>query len=126
MSTESASFMADSRCYTIAEFGGGLGLMIASKSWPNISTHLRGAIKPGMTAIEVKYVALQAPKALCSGGREAILICENMTDKRLERAEHMRKRKLKLHEELWHHSEDISENTTQPANKGLYWASSRR
>ncbi|KAG5912896.1 hypothetical protein E4U42_001733 [Claviceps africana] len=68
-----------------------IGILVASKSWPELGIHVRGAIRNGLTELELREALLQAT-VYCGApaGLEAFAVAETTLDDMAARGEHVR------------------------------------
>jgi 4-carboxymuconolactone decarboxylase len=73
-----------------------IGMLIALKSWPELSVHTRGALNNGLTEIEIREAILHAT-IYCGvpAGVEAMKIAEKTITDMIEKGEHVRQLKAK-------------------------------
>lgn len=71
-------------------------MLIALKSWPELSVHTRGALNNGLTEIEIREAILHAT-IYCGvpAGVEAMKIAEKTITDMIEKGEHVRQLKAK-------------------------------
>lgn len=68
-----------------------IGMLIALKSWPEFGTHVRGAIRNGLSELEIREAVLHAT-VYCGApaGMEAMKVAERSINEMVERGEHKR------------------------------------
>jgi 4-carboxymuconolactone decarboxylase len=66
-------------------------MLIALKSWPELGVHVRGALRNGLTEVEVREAVLQAT-VYCGvpAGVEAMKVAERTIIEMVEKGEHKR------------------------------------
>lgn len=67
-------------------------MLIALKAWPELGVHVRGAIRNGLTELELREAILQAT-VYCGApaGMEAFKIANRVLDEMAEAGEYLRK-----------------------------------
>ncbi|KAG5919482.1 hypothetical protein E4U53_003986 [Claviceps sorghi] len=68
-----------------------IGILVASKAWPELGIHVRGAIRNGLTELELREALLQAT-VYCGApaGLESFAVAEATLDDMVRRGEHVR------------------------------------
>lgn len=66
-------------------------MLIALKSWPELGVHIRGAIRNGLTEVEIREAILQAT-VYCGApaGVEAMKVAEKAINDMVEKGDHKR------------------------------------
>lgn len=66
-------------------------MLIALKSWPEFGVHIRGAIRNGLTELEIREAILHAT-VYCGApaGMEAMKVAERTINDMIEKGEHKR------------------------------------
>ncbi|EXJ70355.1 uncharacterized protein Z519_10618 [Cladophialophora bantiana CBS 173.52] len=74
-----------------------LGFMIALHSWHELSIHTKGAIRNGVTEVEIREVVMQS-MVYCGvpAGVQALKVCETAINDMIESGEHQRQLKEKV------------------------------
>lgn len=68
-----------------------LAFMIAMRSWRELGIHTKGAIRNGLTEVEIREVVMQS-MIYCGvpAGVEALKVCETSINEMVEAGEHKR------------------------------------
>jgi 4-carboxymuconolactone decarboxylase len=72
-------------------------MLIALKSWPELAVHTKGAIRNGLTEVEIREAVLQAT-VYCGApaGVEAMKVCEKAINDMVVKGEHKRELKTNI------------------------------